>query len=413
MTGSKYDVIVVGGGAAGMMAAGTAAKRGKRVLLIERNRRLGEKLRISGGGRCNIVNAEPDEKKLLAYYGDAEQFLYSAFSQFGMRDTFRFFESKGLPLIVEANNRAFPKTEKATDVVRILEEYMKAGNVEVLKGVGVKNIEAAGVKITKILTNAGEYAADSYILATGGRSHPETGSTGDGFTWLQTLDHTVEEPTPTIVPLKVRETWVKNLAGMTAPSAKITFYMHNKKKFSNTGNILFTHFGISGPTILNSAGQVADMLEEGTVTASLDLYPTMDLGILDRHITAVFQQNKNKILKNVFRELAPAGTPEVLLSLVPSIDPETKVHSVLKEDRRTLAKLLKNLPLTIDGLMGFERAVVADGGLVLNEVDMRTMRSRKFDNLYVTGDLLHITRPSGGYSLQLCWTTGYVAGSNA
>ena len=417
MEQERYEVIVIGGGAAGMMAAGRAAERGKRVLLLERNKRLGEKLRISGGGRCNIANTEPDEKKLLAHYGNAEQFLYSAFSQFGVKDTLTFFESRGLPLKVEANNRAFPKSEKAADVVRVLEEYLKKGGVEVRKGAGVKSLELADGKIEKVIVNDGrvasELSADSYILATGGLSHSETGSTGDGFEWLRTLGHSVAQPTPTIVPLKTREKWTHELSGVTVPSAKISFFVNGKRKFSKIGNILFTHFGISGPTILNSAGQVADLLEESSVTALIDLQPAMDLGILDRHITKVFDENKNKQLKNVFKEIVPAGTTDVLLSLLASIDPEGKVHSVTKEDRRAIARLLKELPLTIVGLMGFERAVVADGGLALTEVDVRTMRSKKFENLFVTGDLLHITRPSGGYSLQLCWTTGFVAGNNA
>jgi len=412
MNPSAYDVIVIGGGAAGMMAAGRAGARGKKVLLIERNKRLGEKLRISGGGRCNILNAEADEHALLAQYGKAEPFLHSAFSQFGMEDAYKFFESRDLPLKVEANKRAFPQSDDAYHVVRLLEKYMQDGKVEVRKGLGVARIDGAEGKITKVLAGSEVFTAHSYILATGGRSHPETGSTGDGFGWLRALEHTVEEPTPTIVPLKVREGWAKKLSGATAKDVKITFFVNGKKGFSKTGNVLFTHFGISGPTILNSAGKVADLLYEGSVEARIDLHPGMDLGILDRHITKVFEANKNKILKNVFKELVPPGTSEILLGLL-EVDPEKKVHSVLKEERRALATLLKDLRLTITGLMGFDRAVVADGGVLLSEIDTRTMRSKKFENLYVTGDLLHITRPSGGYSLQLCWTTGYLAGSNA
>lgn len=408
----KYDVIVIGGGAAGMMAAGTAAERGKRVLLLERNARLGEKLRISGGGRCNITNAEPDERKLLAKYGSGEKFLHSAFSQFGMQDTFSFFESKGLPLKVEANNRAFPKTEKAADVVRVFEEYLKEGKVEIRTGARVENIESKDGRIERIVVKGKTFNADSYILATGGLSHPETGSTGDGFAWLRSLGHAVENPIPTIVPLKVKESWVKKLSGVSTV-AKLTFFVNGKKKFSKSGPMLFTHFGISGPTVLNSAGQVADGLQEGEVSVRIDLYPEIDLGILDKQLAKVFDQGKNRLLRNAFKDVAPAGSSEALLSLLPATNPEKKVHSLLKEERRALAELLKGIEFTITGLLGFERAVVADGGLKPSEVDMRTMRSKKFENLFVTGDLLHITRPSGGYSLQLCWTTGYVAGVHA
>jgi predicted Rossmann fold flavoprotein len=408
----RYDVIVAGGGAAGMMAAGQAAARGKRVLLLEKNARLGEKLRISGGGRCNITNAEEDEKALLAKYGAGEQFLYSPFSQFGVKDTFAFFEGRGLLLTVQAKKRAFPQTEKAADVVRALEAYLKEGGVTVRVKSPVTQIRERGGKIQSVFAGKNEYQADAYIFAAGGVSHPETGSTGDGFRWLRELGHTVVDPTPTIVPLKVREKWVRQLSGMTAPDAKITFRSTDGKKLARKGSVLFTHFGISGPTVLNAAGAVADLLHEGDVVTTIDLYPSLDLGILDKRIATVFDGAKNKMLKNVFKEVAPAGMTDTLLALVPVIKPETKVHSITREERRQLAELLKGLTLTITGLMGFERAVVADGGVPPEEVDMKTMRSKKVSNLYLVGDLLHITRPSGGYSLQLCWTTGYVAGTN-
>lgn len=405
---AHYDVIVIGGGASGMMAAGRAAERGKRVLLLEKNAKLGEKLAISGGGRCNITNAEEDERLFLAKYGDADKFLHSAFAQFGVKETFSFFESRGLPLVVEAEKRAFPATMRATDVVALLEKYLVAGGVAVETGVTVARIVAKSGTIERVETSAGSFSATSYILATGGISHPETGSTGDGFAWLGELGHTIATPTPTIVPLKVKEGWVKKLAGVSLPTMKITFSVQGVKKFSKTGPILFTHFGISGPTILNSAGEVADLLHEGSVSARIDLFPGVDQGALDRQMTEAFDANKNKALKNVLKEILP-GTSEVLLALLSDINPETKVHSVTKEARKLLAAHFKAVPLTVTGLMGFDRAVVADGGLPLTEVDTRTMRSRFFKNLFVTGDLLHITRPSGGYSLQLCWTTGYVA----
>lgn len=408
-----YDVIVIGGGAAGMFAAGTAAARGRGVLLIEGNKRLGEKLRITGGGRCNITNAEPNVRTLLSHYGESEKYLHSAFAQFGVNDTFSFFESRGLPLKIEARARAFPVSERAADVVRVLESYLKEGAVTIMTNARGTHIEATDGRIMGVQVGAETYSATSYILATGGVSHPETGSTGDGFSWLRALKHSIHESTPTIVPLKVKEGWVKRLAGVSMPDAKITFYSNGAKKFSRTGSILFTHFGISGPVILNAAGAVADLLHDGDVSARIDLFPGMDLGVLDAHITNVFDTNKNRLLRNTLKYLVPPGAVETFLSLIPEVSPETKIHSVRREERRVLAELLKALPLTIDGLMGFERAVVADGGLDIAEVDMRTMRSTRYQNLYVVGDLLHITRPSGGYSLQLCWTTGYIAGHNA
>jgi len=407
-----YDVIVIGGGASGMMAAGRAAGLEKRVLLLEKNARLGEKLAISGGGRCNITNAEDDVRLFLSKYGAADKFLHSAFVQFGVRDTFSFFESRGLSLVVEAQKRAFPATERASDVVAVLAKYLAAGKVEVRTGITVEKIVAAGGRIEKVETSAGDFSATSYVLATGGVSHPETGSTGDGFAWLTELGHTVAAPTPTIVPLKVREGWVKELAGVSLPMMKITFSVHGAKNFARTGPLLFTHFGISGPTVLNSAGKVADMLQEGNVTAAIDLFPGVDQGALDRQMTELFDANKNKALKNVLKDIVPPGTADALIAIA-GVDSEMKVHSVTKEDRKKLVELMKRIPLTITGLMGFDRAVVADGGLPLTEVDTRTMRSRLIENLYVTGDLLHITRPSGGYSLQLCWTTGYLAGTHA
>ncbi|HYE23445.1 MAG TPA: aminoacetone oxidase family FAD-binding enzyme [Candidatus Paceibacterota bacterium] len=408
----RPDVIVIGGGAAGLMAAGRAAERGKRVLLFEKNERLGKKLRITGGGRCNITNAEEDIKTLLKHYGSAEQFLYSPFSEFGMEDTFTFFESRGLPLMVEARKRAFPKSENAQDVVRTLAAYVERGKVDVRLGTPVRKVVVADGKIAKIVASGGEYVADSYIFATGGVSHPETGSTGDGFAWLRELGHSVEDPTPTIVPLKAKDAWIQALVGKTFPQAKITFYTKREKKFSATGNILLTHFGLSGPTILNSAGKVADLLHEGPVTATIDLFPTFNIGELDTKLREHFDANKNKLLKNVAPEFLPPGTTDGLLALVP-VDPEKKVHSVTKEERRALVDTFKALPVTISGLMGYDRAVVADGGVRLTEMDMRTMRSLRSPNLFVIGDLLHITRPSGGYSLQLCWTTGYIAGNSA
>jgi len=406
-----FDVIIVGGGPSGMMAAGRAAELSKKVMLLEKSRALGEKLLMTGGGRCNITNAEFDNRILLKNYGGAEQFLYSSFSQFGVQSTFDFFEKKGLPLVVQARKRAFPNTENSVDVLRVLERYMKDGKVNVKTNSLVSKILREGNKITGIKVGDRIYIAHSYLLATGGISRSKTGFTGDGFNWLKDLGHKVKSPTPTIVPLSVKDAWIKSMPGVSLSFMKITFYLDGVKKFSKTGKLLFTHFGLSGPLILNSAGKVGDLLRSGSVTAKIDAYPDTNEAELEKKIIKVFNENKNKMFKNVLDEIVPHGTTEAVLSLLKR-DPDIKVHSITKETRKDLILLLKALPATITGLMGFDRAVIADGGVDLSEIDMKTMRSKIFENLFVTGDLLHINRPSGGFSLQLCWTTGFVAGSN-
>jgi predicted Rossmann fold flavoprotein len=409
-----YDLIVVGGGASGMMAAGRAAERGLNVLLLEKNARLGEKLRISGGGRCNITNAEENQKLLLGRYGTAEKYLYSLFAQFGMAETFTFFESRGLPLKIEANKRAFPQSDQASDVARVLEEYLAAGNVTVVYQSAVTKIASADGRITGLYCGDTQYVAKEYVFATGSVSRPETGSTGDGFGWLRDLGHTVAKPTPTIVPLAVKEKWLKNLMGVTLEDTVVTFFVDDTKQLRVRGDILCTHFGLSGPTILNVAHKVATLLPTGTVTAKLDVFPTQDLGALEKTLIALFDENKNKELKNILKEFIPAGTSKGIgLLFAEKIDLSKKVHSITKEERKYLVQTLKALPVTVTGLMGFDRAVIADGGIALAEVDFKTMRSKKISNLFVTGDLLHINRPSGGFSLQLCWSTGFVAGSSA
>jgi predicted Rossmann fold flavoprotein len=406
-----WDVIIIGGGASGMFAGAIASARSLSVLIVDKNKSLGEKLKITGGGRCNITNNEPDIHKFLKIYGEGSPYLYSPFSVFGVKDTFKYFESRGLPLVVQARNRVFPNTEKAMDVFNVLFKELSKNNVVIKNNCVVKNIIHKNSKIININTNQGQFYAKSFVLATGGMSHPETGSTGDGFKWLKDLGHTVKDPTPDIVPLAVKEAWVKSLAGVSLSFMKITFFQSDKKQFSKTGKILFTHFGLSGPLILNSSKRVSDLLEEeGEVKAYIDAYPDTNEGKLEESIIKTFNLNKNKILRTVLKDIVPEGISKAIELIDSGINFDMKVHSVTKEDRKKLVKLLKSLPLTITNLMGYDRSVVVDGGVALREIDMKTMRSKLFENLYVTGDLLHLNRNSGGYSLQICWTTGYIAG---
>jgi len=408
-----WDVIVIGGGASGMMAGAVASSLGKSVLVIDKNKNLGEKLKITGGGRCNITNNEPDIHKMLKVYGEGAPYLYTPFSIFGVGDTFKYFESRGLPLVIQARNRVFPVTEKAFDVYNVLFKELNKNKAVIKTNCTVYDFIRKDNKIVDINTSLGKFYAKSFILATGGMSHPETGSTGDGFKFLREIGHTIINPSPDVVPIMVGDSWVKDLAGVSLSFMKITFFLDGKKQFSKTGKILFTHFGLSGPLILNSAKNIKLLLDQGVVTAQIDLYPDTNIGDLEKRIIKVFDLNKNKMLKTVIKDTVPDGMTNAFLEIIDFIDLDTKVHSVKKEERREIVDLLKALPISIEDLMGYDRSVVSDGGVVLSEIDMKTMRSKLYSNLYVTGDLLHLNRNSGGYSLQICWTTGYIAGVSA
>lgn len=396
-----------------MMAACVAAEHGARVLLLEKNPELGRKLAITGGGRCNITNTEPNLRTLLGNYGEADKFLFSAFDTYGVQDTIDFFGRLGLPVKSEALNRAFPVSEKAPDVVAALVRCLKQHNVEVMMGADVQTIEHSDGEVSAVVVDGQQFRAKNYILATGGRSRPETGSTGDGFKWLADMGHTVNEPTPNVTPLATKEDWPALVAGTSLSDVKVHFYLEERKSFTATGKILFTHFGISGPTILNSAYKVAELLPKGEVKAYIDCYPTQDEQVLDKKVIDVLSEHPAKQLKNTLRYICPDGFAKAIVEVAgKQIDLDVNNSEVSRTNRLILVRLLKALPLTIDKLMGFEKAVVADGGVDLKDIDTRTMRSRKISNLFVTGDLLDINRPSGGFSLQLCWTSGYVAGAN-
>jgi predicted Rossmann fold flavoprotein len=408
-----WDVVVIGGGASGMMSASVASSRGLSVLLVDKNKNLGEKLKITGGGRCNITNNEPDIHKFLKIYGEDAPFLYTPFSIFGVPDTFKYFESRGLPLVVEARNRVFPATQKAFDVYNVLYKDLIKNKVKIVNNCTVRKINNNNSNFIKsISTSEGEFFGKSFILSTGGMSHPETGSTGDGFKFLKTLGHEVENPTPDVVPLSASDHWVKDLAGISLSFMKITFYLDNKKQFSKKGKILFTHFGLSGPLILNSSKSVKELLKNGQVKAEIDLYPDTSIGELEKRVIKIFDNYKNKILKTVLKEILPEGMSPAFEKIIDFVDLNTKVHSITKENRRKIIDMMKSLPINIDGLMGYDRSVVVDGGVSLKEINTKTMQSKIINNLYITGDLLHLNRNSGGYSLQICWTTGYIAGNS-
>lgn len=410
----EIDVLIIGGGPAGMMTALQASLRGKKVTLLEKNPALGKKLSITGGGRCNIANNESDVRTLLAHYGDASKYLFSAFSQFGLPETINFFEGQGLPLKTETGKRMFPVSEKAIDVVNFFKQAIKKTNIQVINNATVIQVRRNSRQGFVVTTAGGvTYKSNTLVIATGGSSRPETGSTGDGYAFARALGHTTFSASPDIVPLRTnsKDKWVFALAGTSLPNMKITFYQNEKKVFSKTGRLLFTHFGISGPTILNSAKRVGELLQGGVVDARVDIFPDTLLEVLEQNVIKIFSEHSNKTFRTVLGIVTPPGIAKALLSQV-KIDGDTKVHSVTKEERRALIHFLKAVPIQITGRMGMDRAVVSDGGVPLDEIDTRTFESKKTKGLYIIGDMLNISRSSGGYSLQLCWTSGHTTGNS-
>ncbi|MES2213416.1 MAG: NAD(P)/FAD-dependent oxidoreductase [Patescibacteria group bacterium] len=411
-----WDVVVIGGGPAGMMAAGRASELGAEVLLLEKNDSLGKKLLITGGGRCNLTNAEPDVRKFLSKFKDSDKFLFSPFSQFGVQESLDFFHSRGMETKVEALGRVFPASNSAQSVWNTLLEYLKANNVSIRSNCPVTGFEKSENKITAVvLKNAkkieSKIYARKFILATGGKSRPETGSTGDGFEWLKTIGHTVVEPSVALVPVTTSDAWVKRLQGVSMSEVKITLLQNEIKQDAKVGKILFTHFGVSGPTILNMSRDIGELLKYGEVVISLDLLPHLDHGQLNTELQKIFAENDKKKIKNVLDVLVPSAVAPIILELA-EINSDTACNSVTRENRMTLIKILKGMQIHPTGLLGEDKAVITSGGISLDEVDFKTMSSKLFPNLYVVGDILNIDRPTGGYGLQLCWTSGYVAGTN-
>ncbi len=423
-----WDVCVIGGGPAGMMAAGRAAERGATVILLEKNEGLGKKLLITGGGRCNVTNAEFDDRKLLDKFKENGKYLFSAFSQFSVKEALDFFHERKMETKVEALQRVFPLSNSAQSVWNVLVEYLKQGKVEVMSKSAVTGFEVAdgnpirtdgskeptsnGARIVaaKVGKNRKVFAKN-FILATGGESRPETGSTGDGFKWLKEIGHTVIPPSASLVPIAIDDAWVKRLQGVTLQKVKITLFQNDVKQSFSTGRILFTHFGISGPTILNMSSDVAELLKYGDVKIVLDIVPEFGHDKLNLKLQEIFKENDKKKFKNSLSSLAPSALAPVLVELS-KINADTACNSITREERLRLVTLLKAIPLSVKGLLGTDKAIVTSGGVSLDEVDFKTMRSRKFSNLFLVGDILNIDRPSGGYSLQLCWTTGAVAGNS-
>lgn len=408
-----WDVVVIGGGPSGMMAAGRAAELGATVLLLEKNASLGVKLLITGGGRCNVTNVQPELRSLLARYKGSDKFLFSAFSQHDNQQSLKFFHSRGVATKVENEGRAFPISNTARSVWEALKKYIEEGRVKVRYDSAIKElITENGVVVAARLPDGSKIRAKNFVVAVGGSSRPETGSTGDGFKWLKALGHRIIPASTALVPIALADSWVKKIQGVTLTEIKLTTLLDGEKQAVRKGKLLFTHVGVSGPTVLNMSRSIGELLPYGEVVVLLDLLPQFDHGALKAKMHFVLTSESNKKIKNSLTRLIPSALVPVVLELC-HIDPEKFSHSVSREERIALIALIKAIPLHVKELLGVDKAIVSSGGVALTEVNFKTMQSRVIPNVYIIGDMLNIDRPSGGYSLQLCWTTGFVAGTHA
>jgi len=417
-----WDTVVIGGGPAGLMSAGVAAKFGAKVLLIEKNDVMGKKLLLTGGGRCNLTNADPDQRNFVSKFGKKGNYLFSPLSVFGTDDTIRFFEGLGMKTKIEAGFRVFPESDNALDVLGVLTKYAKNNGVEFKLGIGVAHIKKIKNKIVSvILENGEEVKGKNFVLATGGKSHPETGSTGDGFKWLKEIGHKVIESNPSLVPIKVREQWIGELAGITLENVGISIWVLEKtedksewkKVLSKKGRILFTHTGLSGPTIINMSKTIGDLIDQKReVKIALDFFPGIGLDVMQEKMIKFFESNPKKKIKNLLLPEVPEKVYLKILEIM-GMDGEWFANEVRRAERMSILEKIKMFKLTADSLLGYDKAIVSSGGVDLNEVDFKEMKSKLYENLFLVGDILDFDRSSGGYSLQLCWTTGYIAGRSS
>ncbi|MBQ7926368.1 MAG: NAD(P)/FAD-dependent oxidoreductase [Lachnospiraceae bacterium] len=429
------QIIVIGGGAAGMMAALAAAEDGKQVLLIERNEKLGKKLFITGKGRCNVTNA-CDMEGLFANICNNEKFLYSAFYTYDNHAVMELLEKAGCPLKIERGDRVFPVSDHSSDVIGALTRELQKRKVQILYNTRVVDIgteemlypeaEAScdtspskagnkrpGYKIINVtLDNGRILSAKSVIVCTGGKSYPTTGSTGDGYIFAESTGHRLTDRKPALVPLNCQESWCKELMGLSLRNVSLCLKNGKKELYSGFGEMLFTHFGITGPLVLSASSYYMKAKKSGDTYAYIDLKPALSPEQLDKRLLRDFEENKNKQFRNSLAGLFPGRLIPVMIDLS-GILPEKKVNEITKEERQRFGQLIKNLPLKVIGTRDFAEAIITQGGVSVKDVNPSTMESKKVSGLFFAGEVLDVDAMTGGFNLQIAWSTGYLAGKNA
>lgn len=411
---NNFDVIVIGGGPAGMIAAITAAKKGSTVALLEKNASLGKKLLMTGDGRCNLTHANLNNREFAAVFGKDGDFLLSTFARFGMKETMDFFAQNEVDLKTEVDGRVFPKSDKAQDILKVLVKNLKENKVSIFFNSAVIKIEKEkGEKMIKSVTlaNGEKLTAKRYILTTGGKAYPVTGSTGDGYAYAQNLGHTIVKPQAALVPVQIKESWTKNLSGLSFENARISLMLDGKVIKKKEGDILFAHFGLTGPLVLDLSKEIGLTMGQGKVKLLVDLYYKKTQEQMEMIVQKLIESKPKKELKNILSELAPVKLIPYIVYFA-GVKESTLGFEVSKEAREKIVKVIKRLEFNPISLVGFDRAMVTAGGVSLKEIDSRTMNSKIINNLYFAGEVINLDGPCGGYNLQMCWSTGFVAGSN-
>ena len=408
-------IAVVGGGAAGMMAAIVAARNGKKVELFEKNEKLGKKLYITGKGRCNITNAS-DMDVLFANVMTNRKFLYSSFYSFDNQQVISFFEELGVNTKIERGERVFPVSDKSSDVILGLQKELIRLGVRIHYQTEVTNIVTGNGQIDRIVVRTEgkekEIKVSSVIVATGGLSYPSTGSTGDGYTFARKIGHTVTKLTPALVPFQIKEEFVTKLQGLSLRNVGLKIYAGKKKIYDEFGEMLFTHFGISGPLVLSASSIVGKYMEKEELRVAIDCKPALSKEQLDARILRDFSEMQNKQFKNGLDKLLPKKMIPVVIELS-GIDQEKPIHSITKEERQKLLNVMKEMEMHVERFRGYNEAIITKGGISVKEIDPGTMESTKVKNIYFVGEVLDLDALTGGYNLQIAWSTAYMAGMAA
>lgn len=409
-------VLVVGGGAAGMFAAMTAAECGHQVIVYEKNEKLGKKLYITGKGRCNVTNA-CDMDNLFAAVVTNSKFLYSSFYGFTNQDAIDFFERIGVRTKIERGERVFPQSDHSSDVIRSMEKEMERLNVKVYLYTPVKQIfEENGVFQYLVLSDGTKTYGDACIVATGGLSYRTTGSTGDGYKFAKELGHEVTECIPALVPMTTEEPWIPELQGLSLRNVTAVIRDGKKKLYEDFGEMLFTHYGVSGPLILSASSIVGTRFRDKkagrkNLSLEIDLKPALSVEQLNQRVLRDFEENQNKQFKNAIGRLFPSKLIPVMIELS-GIDPEKKVNMISKEERQYFVYLIKHLPITLTGLRDYNEAIITKGGVKVKEINPSTMESKIVKGLYFVGEVLDLDALTGGFNLQIAWSTAYAAGTS-